>query len=41
MTPSIAGREILGLPPVPRPVPFVPTVAREKDGMQSEAAANP
>ena len=24
-------REILGLPKVPRPVPFVPTVAREKD----------
>ncbi|MDD5226146.1 MAG: sulfate permease [Candidatus Omnitrophica bacterium] len=24
-------REILGLPQVPRPVPFVPTVAREKD----------
>jgi SulP family sulfate permease len=24
-------REVLGLPQVPRPVPFVPTVAREKD----------
>jgi SulP family sulfate permease len=24
-------REILGLPLVPRPAPFVPTVAREKD----------
>ena len=24
-------REILGLPKVPRPVPFVPVVARERD----------